>query len=196
MTYPNPVPILCEHFGHTLASISIATGHPFKFIDQLHSLHNAKSVPAKLHMKLQRLSMIEWGIATRDKRLVNSDGKPVYPKAARDQLWRLYFPDTRPHIYHLLHYVHGQNLSSAATEVNVGGRTIKQGYSLQVIDKILRQPKLHKRQLDRIRRFAVEYIDAIGSKNRKYGPDPAYMALYRALHDPSRQYAPGEIVVD
>lgn len=170
----NPIPLLVGSFGHTLFGISQATGHSVKHIDVLHKAHNAAKINHVLHGLLFELSMIEWGQAYQRRS----------HREVRKLLWQCYFPDTRPHIYHLLHYAHNMDLEKAT------------GYSERVIRRILHQPRLHRRQGDRVRRFAIEYIDAIGSKSRKYGADPAYMGLYYALNDPRRQYAKGEIVTD
>ena len=170
----NPIPLLVGGFGHTLTSIHRATGYSFKHIDELHNAHNAGAIKEPLKGQLFELSMIEWGQAYARRS----------HKVQRNYLWKIYFPDTRPHIYHLLHYAHNMDLQEAT------------GYSERVIRRILHQPRLHRRQVDRVRRFAIEYIDAIGSKSRKQGADPAYMGLHYALKDPKRQYMKGEIITD
>lgn len=170
----NPIPILVGGFGHTLSSIQRATGYSFKHIDQLHNAYSAGDIKQPLKGLLFELSMIEWGQAYERRS----------HKVQRNYLWNIYFPDTRPHIYHLLYYAHNMDLEEAT------------GYSDRVIRRILHQPRLHRRQVNRIRRAAIQYIDAIGSKSRKRGPDPAYMGLYYALNDPKRQYAPDEIIAD
>ena len=171
----NPIPILVKYFGHTLSDINRATGYSFKHIDQLHTAHNAERIDPLLHDQLFELSMVEWGEAYYKRT----------QRKARKLLWKVYFPDTRPHIYHLMHYTRGQDLAKP-TE-----------YSDRVIRRILHQPRLHRRQVDRIRRSVIEHCDAYSSKKRKYAdPDPAVFGLYYALNDPKRLYNKDEIVTD
>lgn len=191
----NHLGLLHTHCGWSLRDINrVITG--YREPQRLHNAVLADSCSQELTHACFTPIMIYWGVATRGKRWVNDDGELIYPREARDALWKAYFPDTRPHIYHLLTYVHDQDLSGKPTGVSEGDRYVKAGYSRRVIDKILRQPRLHRRQVDRIRRFAIAYIDTIGSKSCKRGPDPAYMGLYYALNDPKRMFRPGEIIAD
>lgn len=179
----NPLKLLHTHCGWSLMLINREiTG--FSYLDTLHKAILSDNCIEKHRKKAFTAVMIEWGVYYKNRDPRHKD------------LWKCYFPDTPPHIYHLLHYVHSQVLSGDPTAIFHGKKRVKKGYSDRVIGKILRQPKLWLHQNDRIRRFAIEYIDAIGSKSRKEGPDPAYMGLYYALNDHKRLYKRGEIVVD
>jgi len=179
----NPLMLLHTHCGWSLALINQEICR-YKHLDQLHKAVTAPSCPQKFQRLAFEAIMVEWGQyeRLRDPR--------------RKDLWACYFPDTRPHIYHLLHYVRNLDLSGKPTAIYHGTKQVKKGYSDRVIRGILRQPKLHLRQLDRIRRFAIQYIDELSSKNRERGVDPYYMTLHRAINDSKRLYMKGEIIID
>lgn len=176
--HSNPIPVLHEHYGVSLHEIHRAVGIPRLAVDRLHSWHNMTKLSAPIHARLFRVSMVEWGAAKHDG------------YKTREQLrllWECYFPETPPHIYHYLVFVH---MIPDDTICKVTG------YSDKTLAKIVKQPKLLKPQLERIGKWAVAYIEELSSKKRKAGPDPRYMALHRALRDPKRIYAKGEMIAD
>jgi hypothetical protein len=66
-------------------------------------------------------------------------------------------------------------------------------YSDVVLHKIMAQPKLHRRQLRRIGKFASSYIGALANPRREEAEDPQYLILERALKDKKRLYSKHEL---
>lgn len=168
----NPLPTLGKHFGVKISDVTphLPANTP---LSAAHALFRHEELPTDLHGKLLNLTLLHWGSATGDH---------------RTYLWDCYFPTTRPHVYHMLHYEHLILFDTLSSET---------GYSDNVLDSIMHQPKLHRRQLRRIGRYALEYAQAISSKKRKhFDYDPRHMNIRRALRDSSRLYQKGELTKD
>ena len=167
----NPLPILAAHCGFKVSMLNHLFP-PGTSLDVLHGKFNTDTIDTRLHGELFEMTMFCW-----------ADHKDPH---VRKQLWQCYFPDTRPHIYHYLCFVH-----------NKDHMIVKQTRCTErMLEAILRQPKLKQYQLRMIGKFATRYIDELSSKKRRVPPDPRYMTLARALRDPKRLYAKGEIVPD
>jgi hypothetical protein len=171
----NPIPILHKSCGYTLSQIMAACKMPHIKRETVRSMTHAHRLPEHMHKRLFLPTMIAWANAVNNKE----------PQA--QQLWACYFPDHEPHIYHIMAFQF-----YIPTE-----RLVKEtGLSASTIRKILRRPKITKRQLRAIYPFARAYCDALYSKKSRDGRDPRYVRIHRALTDHSRLYQPGEIIAD
>lgn len=168
----NPIPILREHFNLKVSAVSCHYREDTP-LDIVHQTFNTPHLDEKIHAKMFQTTMRYWGECTDPN--------------VRKQLWECYFPaGTRPHIYHLLCFVHSRD-----------HMIVKQTRCTErMLDNILRQPKLKRYQLRIIGRFAMRFIEELRSKRSRAGQDPRYMTLHRALTDKARMYEHGEIITD
>jgi hypothetical protein len=170
----NPLPILTRECGIKLGTVARVLGNPHMDLGLMHNLARVPSIKPAYHRKLFDLTMTEWGQCSNAR--------------TRQLLWDCYFPGTKPHVYHLLHYVHQVPIETLVEHSRLPVSTIEH--------RVLRRPKLRKRHLRSIARYAMSYVEALASKKQLGGRDPRYAALQRALVDPSRLYDHGEMSQD
>lgn len=171
----NPIPILHKEFDIGLTQLMAAVKIPHIKRDTVRSMVGRHRIPEHLHKRFFLPTMTVWGQAVNDRH------------RAAQQLWACYFPDHEPHVYHLLSFVFYMSDAKLCKEAGISQRTLH---------KILRRPKLSKKQLRDIAPFAMRYRDALASKKQRGGSDPRYMKLHRALTDTKRIYEHGEIIAD
>ena len=174
----NPIPLLCDHFDMKLSTIHRASRIPSMHVETLHSWYNRSELKPKMKTRLFGLSMVEWGSAW-DLGIKSEE---------RKLLWQCYFPHTRPHIYHYLHFAFFRSMTELTEESKL---------SEDNINRLLRKPKLHKFQLRAIAPFTQQLITSYQSPRTWDGQQTRkYTTLYRAMTDPKRLYQPNEIVTD
>lgn len=171
----NPIPILHHRCGYSLTQIMACCKMPHIKRDTVRQMVNRHDIPEHMHQRLFLPTMIAWANAVNNKE----------PQA--QALWACYFPDNEPHIYHLMAFVFYTPTERLCKETGLSAPTIR---------KILRQAKLHKRQLHAIARFASAFRDALYSKRAMGGTDWRYSKVHRALTDKSRIYKKGEVVLE
>lgn len=160
----NPLRLLHDECGLKLSALAIGLGCYGKN-HVARKYMDAHRLPAKLHNNIMHMTLCYWGDKVREQ-------SPVAP-----QLWECYFPDTEPHIYHVLVYVFG---------VDMYRLTSWSGFTERKIRKFLRQTKLTKRQLRPIAREATAYAEALLSPRSDDGTDPRGQIILDALKDPER----------
>lgn len=171
----NPVPILVDDFGHTLGSIQRALNIQSVKNATRQSWYRRMDLGSHFMSRLFNLTLIEWGNAVAEHR----------HREERQALWACYFPHTKPHLYHLMSFVHYMT-----------DKQITQATGYTDVQRILRQPKLRRTQLQKLAPEAMALRDALASKKRKGGPDPLWRGLDLALTDLGRVYERGEIIED
>jgi len=159
----NPIKILIDDFNIPATYILRAIRIEQITHDTLRGWYKRSHLPAMVKKRLTPLALQTWG-----------DNNPS-PEAKR--LWQCYFPDSKPHIYHYLHYTMDIPIATLADWADCRTSTIH---------RILRQDRLHRRQLQAIGKPAMEYIEALRSPKAGGGTDERYQILYRALHDKDR----------
>ncbi len=168
----NPVPLLHEHCGLTPLKLGQVLGcHQ----EHTHRYFEGKPLTAKEFESLRDYTMVQWG--------QHPDGK------VRRLLWRVYYPDDRPNIFQVLYYrcdVTIDKLMKAGRK-RMAERTVRIN---------LKRARIPLRQLRNIAGYAKGWENELASKKRQGGPDPRYMEIHRALHDPKRMFRPGEIIAD
>lgn len=171
----NPIPILHRLCGYSLSQVMACCKMPHIKRDTVRSMVSSHTISDHMHKRLFWPTMIAWANAANKKDPWHVD------------LWACYFPQTQPHIYHLMAFMFYTPMDRLSKET---------GFSESTIHKILRRPKLTKRQLRAIARFAGAHRDALYSQRAMGGRDWRYVKLHRALTDQSRLYQKGEIIGD
>lgn len=158
---PNPLPLLHKHCGLKIRELPDVVRDLDSF--RIHKMFQEAMIEERYHNALRGRSLLEWG---RHK-----------DPEARRALWQCYFPETRPHVFHILVYRLNKSPAELSSECRLSAQQIRDD---------LARPRILQTHLQNIARYAMELHEVMASPNTKDGVDPRYMELYRALKDPKR----------
>ena len=170
----NPLPILHYDAGYGMIALGRAC-HCSPTSTTMRKWIKGTDVPTHVHAVLLPTVLIAWG---EQVRAGNRD--------TAQRLWNCYFPDSKPHVYHVLFGLFGIDTPRLAEW---------SGFTTAKVVKFLRQPKLTKRQLQAIGRPAMQYYEAAWSDRTWDGRDARAARIYQALRDQSRVYSSIDIRV-
>lgn len=156
----NPLPVLKQHCHfkiHHLPEYMQKLGLPV-----IHKLFQQKMIKTQYHTSLRHITLLNWG-QHKDKKI-------------RKLLWQCYFPDTNPHVFHILVYRLHKNPEYLATQCKL---------SMTQIENDLAKAQILQTHLRAIGPYAMELRNALTSYKRKHGPDPIGRELGKALTDKS-----------
>lgn len=164
----NPFPVLYHHFniGKQTWAHMLPTRNPTPAY--LQSLYHKPHLTERLHWQMFDQCMTIWGTSVNER--------------ARKHLWECYFPDTLPHVLHILVYRVGTPRHFITRELGVAEHTIL---------KLLKRSKMRQLHLRRIAKLATQIEESL----RRQG-DPLASSIHIALRSRSRIYEQGQIFYD
>ena len=142
-------------------------------MELVHDTFIDKPITEQFYEALRDLTLTQWG---------QSDNAYV-----RKILWKFYFPDSRPHIFHILHY---------RCSVSIKTMSLNSGLSKRQIAKNLTHARVLKKHVQEIAHYATQLEESYRSPKTWDGVNPVYMSIHRALRDPNRIRPYGDLDVD
>lgn len=164
----NPVPILHQHFGltpKTLVRVMGVNDHH----GNLNRFFTQDEITTRDWDRLRDYTLTEWGQCESSQ--------------VRSLLWRCYYPNHLPNIFHILHYRAQEPVEHIASQSRIAVKTVR---------KNLIRARVPERQVKRVAAFASRVEEAMRSPKTWDGVNPIYMEIHRALRDRSRVFAWGE----
>ena len=173
MRKPNPLPILTRECGVKLGAIRDALTRGIE-LEELHSLALRPTIEDdRDYRALFHLTMSEWGINPTPH--------------IRRSLWNCYFPETRPHIFHVLVY---------RLQVPISTLSLQSKLSERMIQNDLRSSRIYKGHLQAVAPYATLLYESMASPRTWDGYDSRSMEIYRSLRDPHRIKPYGVLLQD